>query len=223
MPRAPYYQNTALYPVTDLFQRALRWQPDATPHEKLRKLETILSQYSLALAEAVPLLASLVSLSLSDDRYPPLTLTPQRQRQKTLEMLLAILLAEAARQPVLFIVEDLHWVDPSTLEFLTLLIDQGPTVPILTVLTCRPEFQPPWGLRAHITPMVLPRLSPPQVEAMVTRLTDEKALPPEMLQQLLAKTDGVPLFVEELTKTALESELLRTAPDRYELAGTPPP
>jgi predicted ATPase len=71
--------------------------------------------------------------------------------------------------------------------------------------------------------MVLPRLSPPQVEAMVTRLTDEKALPPEMLQQLLAKTDGVPLFVEELTKTALESELLRTAPDRYELAGTPPP
>ena len=115
---SPYYHNTALYPVTDLLQRALRWQPDDTPPEKLHKLETILSQYSLALAEAVPLLASLVALALPDDRYPPLTLTSQRQRQKTLETLLAILLAEAARQPVLFIVEDLHWVDPTTLEFL---------------------------------------------------------------------------------------------------------
>jgi class 3 adenylate cyclase/predicted ATPase len=220
---SPYYQNTALYPVIDLLQRALRWQPDDTPHEKLRKLETTLSQYSLALAEAVPLLAALVSLALPDDRYPPLTLTPQRQRQKTMETLRAILLAAAARQPVLFIVEDLHWVDPTTLEFLTLLIDQGPTVPILIVLTCRPEFQPPWGLRAHITPMVLPRLSPLHVETMVARLTGEKALPPEMLQQLLVKTDGVPLFVEELTKTVLESGFLRAAHDRYELAGTLPP
>jgi class 3 adenylate cyclase/predicted ATPase len=220
---SPYYQNTALYPVIDLLQRALRWQPDDTPHEKLRKLETTLSQYSLALAEAVPLCAALVSLSLPDDHYPPLTLTPQRQRQRTLETLLAILLEEAARQPVLFIVEDLHWVDPTTLEFLTLLIDQGPTVSILTVLTCRPEFQPPWSLRAHITPMALPRLSPPQVETMVARLTDEKALPAEMLQQLLVKTDGVPLFVEELTKTILESGLLRAAYGRCELARTLPP
>jgi predicted ATPase len=220
---SPYYQNTALYPITDLVQRTLRWQPDDTPHEKLRKLETILSQYNLALAEAVPLLASLVSLALPDDRYPALALTPQRQRQKTLETLLAILLAEATRHLVLFIVEDLHWVDPTTLEFLTLLIDQGPTVPILTVLTCRPEFQPPWGLRAHITPMVLPRLSSPHVETMVARLTGEKALPPAMLQQLLVKTDGIPLFVEELTKAVLESGLLQTSQDRYELAGTLPP
>jgi predicted ATPase len=220
---SPYYQNTALYPVTDLLQRVLRWQPEDTPHEKLSKLEALLSRYNLALAEAVPLCAALVALALPDDRYPPLTFTPQRQRQKTLETLLAILLAEAARQPVLFIVEDLHWVDPTTLEFLTLLIDQGPTVPILTVLTCRPEFQAPWGARAYITPMVLPRLSPPQVETMVVRLTDEKVLPPEMLQQLLVKTDGVPLFVEELTKTVLESGFLRAAHDRYELAGTLPP
>jgi len=220
---SPYYHNTALYPITDLFQRALRWQPGDTPQEKLYKLETTLSQYSLALAEVVPLLASLVSLSLPDDRYPPLTLTPQLQRQKTLETLLALLLAEAVRQPVLFIVEDLHWVDPTTLELLTLLIDQGPTVPILTVLTYRPEFQPPWDLRAHITSLVLPRLAPPQVETMVAQLTGEQALPPEMLQQLLAKTDGIPLFVEELTKTVLESGWLRTAQDRYDLAGALPP
>jgi len=96
-------------------------------------------------------------------------------------------------------------------------------VPILTVLTCRPEFQPSWALRAHITPVVLPRLSPLHVETMVARLTGEKALPPEMLQQLLVKTDGVPLFVEELTKTVLESGLLQTSQDCYELAGTLPP
>jgi predicted ATPase len=216
---SPYYQHTALYPVTELFQRALRWQPAEAPHEKLRKLETTLSSYHLALAEAVPLVAALIALPLPDDRYPPLTLAPQRQRQKTLETLLAILLAEAALQPVLFIMEDLHWVDPTTLEWLTLLIDQGPTVPILTVLTWRPEFHPPWGVRAHITPMVLSRLSPPHVEAMVAQLTGAKALPPAMLQQLLVKTDGVPLFVEELTKTVLESGWLRAAPDRYELTG----
>src|SRR5262249_27231470 len=126
----PYYQNTALYPVTDLLQRTMRWQPDDTSHEKLRKLETPLSQYSLALAEAVPLCAALVTLSLPDNLYPPLTLTPQRQRQKALETLLAILLAEAARQPVLFIVEDLDCVRPTALELLTLLIDPRHTGPI---------------------------------------------------------------------------------------------
>ena len=220
---SPYYQHTALYPVTELFQRLLRWQPEDTPIKKLDKLETTLSQYPLALAEVVPLLASLLALALPADRYPSLPLTPQRQRQKTLETLLAILHVEAARQPVLFIVEDLHWVDPTTLELLTLLIDQGPTVPILTVLTCRPEFHPPWGSRAHITPMSLPRLSPPEVQTMVARLTGEKPLPVELLQQLLANTDGVPLFIEELTKTVLESGLLRVAHDHYELTRPLPP
>ena len=214
-----YYQHTTLYPVTELFERALHWQPEDTPHKKLHKLETTLSNYRLVLADTVPLLAPLLALALPDDRYPPLPLTSQQQRQKTLETLLAMLLAEAARQPVLFMVEDLHWVDPTTLEWLTLLIDQGPTVPILTVLTCRPEFHPPWGERAHITPLTVPRLSPPEIQTMVTRLTGARALPAELLQQLLGKTDGIPLFVEELIKTVLESGLLRTTPDRYELAG----
>ena len=157
------------------------------------------------------------------DRYPALALTPQRQRQKTLEALLAWLMEQTARQPLLFIVEDLHWVDPSTLELLSLLIDQAPTAAMLTLLTCRPEFRPPWGFRAHLTPLTLSRLPRPQVAAMVTRVAGGKALPAEVHQQIVAKTDGVPLFVEELTKMVLESGLLQEREDHYELTGPLPP
>ena len=108
----PYYQNTALYPLTDLFQRLLQWQHDETPDEKFDKLEHVLRQYRLPLEETVPLFAPLLALPVPEDRYPPLNLSPQRQRQKTLETLVAILLELAERQPVLFIVEDLHWTGP---------------------------------------------------------------------------------------------------------------
>jgi predicted ATPase len=124
---------------------------------------------------------------------------------------------------VLFVVEDLHWIDPSTLEFLTLLVEQGPTARLLTLLTCRPEFQPPWGLRTHLTPIALQRLPQSQVEMMIARVTRGKALPPEVLRDVVSKTDGVPLFVEELTKTVLESGLLRETPEHYELNGPLPP
>ncbi len=123
----PYYQNTALYPVTDLLQRTLQWQHDETPDEKVGKLEHAFSQYRLPLEETVPLFGSFLSLPLSQDRYAPLALSPQRQRQKTLETIIAILLELAEQQPVLFIVEDLHWTDPTTLELLHLLIEQIPT------------------------------------------------------------------------------------------------
>jgi class 3 adenylate cyclase len=163
---SPYYQNSALYPVIDLFQRMLQLHRDDTPQQKLSKLEGALEQYGFPLPDMVPLFASLLSLPLSD-HYPALTLTPQRQRQKTLEAVLAVLLALAARQPLLFIVEDLHWVDPSTLELLSLLLDQGPTAPMMTLLTCRPEFRSPWGFRAHLTPITLNRLPRTQVAVMV--------------------------------------------------------
>src|SRR5262249_12735028 len=123
---SPYAQQSPLHPVIAQLHRLLRWRPDAAAEEKLHTLEETLAAYRFAWPETVQLFAALLSLPLPE-RYPPLTLTPQRQRQRTLEALLAWLLAEAARQPVLFIVEDLHWIDPSTLEFLTLLIDQGPT------------------------------------------------------------------------------------------------
>jgi class 3 adenylate cyclase/predicted ATPase len=218
----PYAQQSPLYPVIAHLHRLLRWRPDDAPAEKLRTLEGTLTASGLALPEVVPLLAALLSLPLPE-RYPPLTLTPQRQRQKILDALLAWLLAEAARQPVLLIVEDLHWIDPSTLEFLTLFLDQGPTARILTLLTCRLEFHAPWGFRAHLTPLTLNRLPRPQVPQMIERITGGKALPPEMVEQIVAKTDGVPLFVEELTKMVLESGLLREGEDRYELTGPLPP
>ena len=163
----------------------------------------------LPLAEVVPLVAALLSLPLPEERYPPLTLTPQRQKQKTLEALLTWLLALTEQQPVLFVVEDPHWIDPSTLEFLTLLVEQGPMARLLILLTCRPEFQPLWGLRTHLTPIVLQRLPQPEVEVMIARVTGGKAQPPEIVTQIVARTDGVPLFVEELIKTVVESGLLR--------------
>ena len=135
-----YFQNTALFPLIDLFQRLLQFQAEDTPDEKLGKLEHALSQYRLPLEETVPLFAPLLSLPLPENRYPPLNLSPQRQRQKTLETIVAILLELAERQPVLFILEDLHWTDPTTLELLNLVIDQTPTASLLMLLTCRPTF-----------------------------------------------------------------------------------
>jgi TOMM system kinase/cyclase fusion protein len=219
---SPYHQHSALFPVIDLLQRALRLRRDDTPDQKVEKLEAMLAPFGFSLPATVPLLAALLSLPVPD-RYPPLSLSPQRQRQRTLETILAMLLAAAARQPTLFIVEDLQWIDPSTLDLLGLLLDQGPTARILTILTARQEFRPPWGFRAHVTAITLSRLPQSQVEVMVDRVAGGKTLPPEVLQQVVARTDGVPLFVEELTRMVLESGLLRERDDRYELTGSLPP
>jgi len=172
-----------------------------------RKLDTLaqaLSQYRLPEQDTMPLLAPLLSLPLPEDRYPPLTFSPQRQRQKTLEVLLAMLLEPAVHRPVLFILEDLHWTDPSTLELLELLMDQIPTVSFCALLTCRPTFQPPWSSRSYLTQVTLRRLAPPQVGRMAEHVAGGKHLPAEVLRQVVEKTDGVPLFVEEMTKAVLE-------------------
>ena len=215
-------QHSALYPVIAHLERALAFARDDTPEAKLHKLEAALAQYMFPLLEIVPLFAALLSLPLPA-RYPPLTLTPQRQRQKTLEALVAWLTQETEKRPVLFIVEDLHWVDPSTLELLTLLLDQIPTLRLLALLTCRPEFTAPWTQRAYLTQLTMGRLGRSQVEAMVTEVLHGKTLPAEVLRQVVAKTDGVPLFVEELTKTVLESGLLREQEGHYALTGPLPP
>ena len=195
-------------------------QAEDTPDEKLGKLEHALSQYRLPLEETVPLFAPLLSLPLPENRYPPLNLSPQRQRQKTLETIVAILQEHAERQPVLFILEDLHWTDPSTLELLNLLIEQTPTASILMVLTCRPHFQPAWHHRSYLTEITVNRLSHTQVEQIVTGMTDGKTFPAEVLQQIIEKTDGVPLFVEEMTKAIWNPDSSQHVDGHYELTGS---
>jgi|RhiMetdeSRZDD1v2_1073273.scaffolds.fasta_scaffold75224_1 class 3 adenylate cyclase/predicted ATPase len=214
---SPYYQHTALYPIIDLLQRALQWRPEDSPEEKLTKLEQMLRQYGLPLEETMPLCATLLSMPLPEDHYPPLSLSPQRHKQKTLETLLAILLEHAAAHPTLLIVEDLHWVDPTTVEWLSLVVDQVPTTSLCLLATCRPEFQSPWGSRSYLTQMTLNRLPRTQVAQMVELLADRvtggQPFPAEVMQHLVEKSDGIPLFVEEMTKTVLESESL-TADNR---------
>ena len=215
----PYFTNSALYPITEFLQRTLRFQTDDTPEEKLDKLEQNLRQYSLPLEETVPLFGNLLSLALPEDQYPPLNWTPQRQRQKTLEAIVAITLELAERQPVLFILEDAHWQDPSTNELLGLLMDQTPTVSLLLLITCRPEFQPSWSHRSYLTEMTLNRLSRHQVEQLTTQVAGGKTLPDEVIAQLVDRTDGVPLYVEEMTKSVLESGVLKKIDEHYELTG----
>jgi class 3 adenylate cyclase/predicted ATPase len=218
---SPYYQNSAFYPLIDLLHRAFQFKRDDAPDVKLRKLEGALELYGFALPEVVPLFASLLSIPLSD-RYAPLTLTPQKQKEKIQQAVLAWSVKESEKQALLWVWEDLQWIDPSTLEFLGLLINQGPTARILTLLTFRPEFTPPWALRSHLTQLTLSRLPRKQIEAMVERVTGGKGLPAEVLQQVVSKTDGVPLFVEELTKMVLESGLLKKENGHYALSGPLP-
>jgi class 3 adenylate cyclase len=220
---SPYHQNSALYPLIDLLERVtLRFEREESPPQKLGKLEGFLVQYGFPLVETVPFFAALLSLPLAAD-YAPLHLSPEQQKQKTLQALLTILLRMAAQQPVLFVMEDLHWVDPTTLEFLSLLVDQGPTARILVLCTFRPDFSPSWTGRSHLTQVTLSRLPRRQAAEMTGRVAHGKALPAEVIAQVVAKTDGVPLFVEELTKMVLESGLLQEGAERYELIGPLPP
>jgi class 3 adenylate cyclase/tetratricopeptide (TPR) repeat protein/ribosomal protein L40E len=214
---SPYHDNSALYPVIDFLEKLLQLRGHASSEEKLERLEQALAPYRFSEPETVALLASLLSLPLPPSR-PPLALTPQKQRQRTLEVLLAWLLEQAQRQVLRLAVEDLHWADPSTLEFLGLLIRRVPAARMFVLLTFRPSFSPPWEVRSYLSHVALDRLRGAEVEQMVGGVTGGKALPDSVVQQITSKTDGVPLFVEELTKMVVESHWVRAAQDHYELA-----
>lgn len=214
-----YHQNSALYPVIDLLERfVLKFEPGDGPTEKLSRLEGFLVQYGFALPEVVPVFCDLLSVPL-DQKYPPSILSPERQKQLIFETMLGVLLEVASRQPLLLVMEDLHWADPSTLEFLNLLVDQIATARIFALFTFRPNFIPPWGPRAYLTTLMLHRLTQKKSVDMVRHIAGGKALPAEVLEQILIKTDGVPLFVEELTKMVLESGLLEEEAEEYTLTG----
>jgi predicted ATPase len=218
---SPYHQNSALYPVIDHLQRAAQVERDDSDERKLDKLEGLLAQSTEDLRGDVPLLAALLSIP-TGERHPPLDLAPEQQKARTLERLVAQVEGLARRQPVLTLYEDVHWIDPTSLELLDLLLERVRALPVLVVVTFRPEFRPPWIGQPHVTLLTLNRLSRKHGVAIMGRLTGGKVLPPEVERQIVARTDGVPLFVEELTKAVLESGLLREEDDRYALLGPLP-
>ncbi len=219
---SPYHQNSALYPITEHLQRLLQFASDDTPETKLDKLQQQLGRYRFPQPNTLPLLAALLSLP-HPEGIPPLTVSPQKQKELTQAALVAWLVEETEQQPVYNAWEDLHWADPSTLEVLGQLLTQVPTSRLLAVLTFRPEFVPPWGTHSYLSQLALDRLGHPQVSAMVERVTGGKALPAEVVEQIVTKTDGVPLFVEELTKMVVESDLVHAVNSHYELTGPLPP
>jgi class 3 adenylate cyclase len=216
---SPYHANSTLYPIIEHLKRVMGWQQEDNEEEKLVKLEAALTTQSLSLEKTVPLYAELMSLAFPEGRYAPLALSAIQKREQTIDALAGWLLEEAKRSPVLVVWEDLHWADPTTLELLGICIEQAPTVSILNVLVYRPVFTPPWPQRSHMTPITLTRLERPEVYMLIMSHTDGKKLPEDVVEHIVDKADGVPLFVEELTKAILESDLLREETDHYALTG----
>jgi predicted ATPase/class 3 adenylate cyclase len=215
---SPHHQDSALYPSIAQLERAAGFRRDDTDEQRLDKLEAVLTRATKDVSEAVPLLADLLSVS-TGDRYPPLNLTPQRRKEKTLRAQLAQVEGLAAQQPVVMVWEDVHWSDPTTRESLDLLVDRVSTLRVLVIMTFRPEFPPPWVGRPNVTMLILNRLSARQRAEMITHVTGGKVLPKEMADQIIDRTDGVPLFIEELTKAVVESGVVVDAGDRYAATG----
>jgi predicted ATPase len=214
---SPHHQDSALYPSIVQLERAAGFRREDTPDQRLVKLEAILAQGTNDLSEAVPLLADLLSIP-TGDRYPPLNLTPQKRKERTLHALVGQLEGLAARQPVLLVWEDVHWSDPTTRESLDLIIDRVSTLRVLVILTFRPEFTSPWIGRSHVTMLTLNRLPRRQGAEIILHMTGGKVLPTEIADQIVDRTDGVPLFIEELTKTVVESSIVTEAGDHYAVA-----
>ena len=216
---SPYHANSTLYPIIEHLKRVLGWKSEDGSAEKLDKLEAGLASQSLPLAEVIPLYAELLSLPLPEGRYEPSNLDPKRKREATLDAIAGWMLETAEQTPVLNVFEDLHWADPTTLELLALYLEQSPTVSMMNVLTYRPDFVPSWSMHSHMIPITLNRLERPEVEALIGHQASAKQVPPAVVEHIVTKSDGVPLYVEELSKSILASEFLHEEEDRYTLTG----
>jgi class 3 adenylate cyclase/DNA-binding winged helix-turn-helix (wHTH) protein/tetratricopeptide (TPR) repeat protein len=199
-----YHQNTPFHAVVDMLHAGLGGRAATSLEERVEALERWLQVAGIALPDAMPLVAPLLGLPVPD-RYPPLGLSPEAQRKKLLTTLATWLVGLAGVQPVVAVIEDLHWADPSTLELQAMLVEHVATAPVLLVYTARAEFRPPWPLLAHHTLITLNRLSDRDIRAMIASVAAEATLGDELIETLVNRTDGVPLFVEELTKAVLES------------------
>jgi class 3 adenylate cyclase/predicted ATPase len=200
---SPHHQDSAFYPVITQLERAAKFDRHDSPGAKLKKLASVLGSSSSGDA-AGQLLAELLSIP-TGDYYVPINLSPQRKKEKTIEALLQQLDMLARRRPMLMLYEDVHWIDPSSREFLEILVERVPRLPVLLIISFRPDFQPPWTGQAHVTTVSLTRLGPREGTALVERVAGDKALPDAIIAEIVERTDGIPLFVEELTKTILEA------------------
>src|SRR5271165_1344608 len=218
---SPYHQDSELYPFIDQLGRASEFARDDPPASRLEKLEALLSRAELS-DEDVALLGDLLSLPASE-RHPLPNLNPRRKKERTLEALIRQLEGLARQQPVVMIVEDAHSIDPTSRELLDLTVERVASLPVLLIVTFRPEFQPPWTGQPQVTMLALNRLDRHDRTALVEQIAGGRALPDEVVAQIVDRTDGVPLFVEELTKSVLESGLLREEGDRYVLDHALPP
>jgi class 3 adenylate cyclase len=212
---SPYHQDSALHPFIGQLGRAAGFTRDDMPAAKLEKLEALLAR-AAAPDEDVAFLADLLSVPASD-RHPLPNLSPQRKKERTIEALMRQLEGLAARKPVVMVFEDAHWIDPTSRELLDLTIERVRSLPVLLIVTFRPEFQPPWTGQPQVSMLALNRLGRRDRTALVEQIAGGKALPDEVVAQIADRTDGVPLFAEELTKSVLESGLLREEADRYVL------
>jgi class 3 adenylate cyclase/tetratricopeptide (TPR) repeat protein len=201
---SPYTQESAFHPVLELHRQALRFRPEDPAETRLERIEAGLAAVGFDPAEMVPVVAAFHSVPLGE-RFPAPNLPPQAMRKKTLELLVEWLLRLGQRQPLVLLLQDLHWMDPSTLELVGGILEQVPTASVLLLATCRPDFEPPWEARGFLTPMLLSRFTRAQLADLVRKAARGRDLPEAWVEEILRRADGVPLFAEELTKTVLET------------------
>ena len=202
---SPYHVNSALYPIMRQLEHAAGFMRTDTIEQKLDKLDAVVARNGAVVGEVAPLFAAILSLP-TGDRYSPIDVTAARQKEKTIEALADQTLLLSRERPLLLIIEDVHWIDPSTLEALDILIERTREAPCLVVITYRPEFVPPWTGRGHVSQFSLNRLSGKQVAEMVRHVAGETSLPGPVTAQIAARTDGVPLFIEEVTTSLIEQD-----------------
>ena len=216
---SPYHLNTALYPATTFLQHAAGLASQDSAQAQLNKLHALARESGIEDQDTVSLLADLLSIR-GDDRYPTVNVSSEKRKDMTLEALVHYLQGVADRCPVVFIVEDAHWLDPTTLDLLTRIIDRIRQMRVLLLITFRPDFKPVWAEYSHVTFLTLSRLPRRQSAELVAAMTGGKGLPPAVQQAILAKTDGVPLYIEALTENVLESGLLTEGNESFTLKGS---
>ena len=211
---SPHRSQTALYPVINQLECAAGFSVADTDESKLDKLKALLAPSSQNLTGDLPLFAELLSLRC-DTGLPALSMSPQRRKELVLEQFIAHIAGLSAQKSVLILLEDAHWIDPTTQELFDIIVERIRTLPVLLIISYRPEFAPPWLGQSHVTVLALNRLGRRENAAMIRHVAKDKDLPPDLLEQIVTRTDGVPLFIEEVTRSVLESDVLREEDDVY--------